>query len=66
MSEDGNRTSPQEPRFTILDLNYVSLYYEDFQAAIDFYTKVFEPAENVDDPFGVRIDVIYPLENPGS
>ena len=29
--------------FTIVDLNYVSLYYEDFQEAIAFYEAVFRP-----------------------
>ncbi|MCJ7537998.1 MAG: VOC family protein [Anaerolineales bacterium] len=48
MADNLNGTGPQEQRFTILDLNYVSLYYEDFRAAVDFYTRVFGPAENVD------------------
>jgi uncharacterized glyoxalase superfamily protein PhnB len=37
------------PPFTIIDLNFVSLYYENFQEAIDFYEKVFGPPENVDE-----------------
>jgi uncharacterized glyoxalase superfamily protein PhnB len=35
--------------FKIVDLNYVSLYYQDFQAAIDFYTEVLGTPENVDE-----------------
>jgi len=36
MSNDVNREDNQTPRFRIVDLNYVSLYYDDFQAAIEF------------------------------
>ena len=36
------------PPFAVVDLNFVSLYYEDFQEAIAFYEKVFGPPENVD------------------
>ena len=36
------------PDFKIIGLNYVSLYVKDYQAAIDFYTRVFGPPENVD------------------
>jgi uncharacterized glyoxalase superfamily protein PhnB len=39
----------KKDRFKIVDLNYVSLYYEDFQTAIDFYTEVFGAPENMDE-----------------
>ena len=39
----------QERMFNIVDLNYVSLYIEEFQAAIEFYTDVFGAPENVDE-----------------
>lgn len=35
--------------FTVVDLNYFSLYYEDFKDAIAFYEDVFGPPENVDE-----------------
>jgi uncharacterized glyoxalase superfamily protein PhnB len=38
-----------EAAYTIVDLNYVSLYYEDFQEAITFYENVFGSPENVDE-----------------
>jgi len=44
--------------FTVVDLNFVSLYYEDFEQAIAFYEKVFGPPENVDEEgsiFGWRM-----------
>jgi uncharacterized glyoxalase superfamily protein PhnB len=47
MSEAKNRPSSEEHRFTIIDLNYVSLYYKDFQGAIAFYEKVFGPPDDV-------------------
>lgn len=45
---------PEEARenskpYHIVDLNYVSLYIEDFQEALEFYGKVFGPPENADD-----------------
>jgi catechol 2,3-dioxygenase-like lactoylglutathione lyase family enzyme len=49
MAEAENRSGSEEQRFNIIDLNYVSLYYEDFQGAIAFYEKVFGPPENVDE-----------------
>ena len=49
MSEAENRSGSEEQRFNIVDLNYVSLYYEDFQGAIAFYEKVFGPPEQVDE-----------------
>jgi len=45
MSDDVEK----KDRFKIVDLNYVSLYYEDFQTAIDFYTEVLGSPENVDE-----------------
>ena len=33
--------------FTIVDLNYVSLYIHDYQAAVDFYKRVFGQADVV-------------------
>jgi predicted enzyme related to lactoylglutathione lyase len=38
-----------EAAYKIVDLNYVSLYYENFQEAIAFYKEVFGPPENVDE-----------------
>ena len=35
--------------FQIVGLNYVSLYIEDFAEALDFYERVFGPAENADE-----------------
>ena len=43
-----NRSGSEEQRFNIVDLNYVSLYYEDFHKAIAFYEKVFGPPDQVD------------------
>ena len=48
MSEAENRSGSEEQRFNIIDLNYVSLYYEDFHKAIAFYEKVFGPPDQVD------------------
>ena len=48
MSNDVNRDVNERPGFRIVDLNYVSLYYEDFKAAIEFYTKVLGDPETVD------------------
>jgi len=45
MSDDVEK----KDRFKIVDLNYVSLYYDDFQTAIDFYTQVFGAPENMDE-----------------
>jgi len=45
MSDD----TEKKKRFNIVDINYVSLYYENFQSAIDFYTEVLRSPENVDD-----------------
>ena len=49
MSDAENRSGSEEHRFNIVDLNYVSLYYEDFREAIAFYEKVFGPPEDVDE-----------------
>lgn len=35
--------------FNIVDINYISLCYKDFQTAIDFYTQVLGAPENVDE-----------------
>jgi catechol 2,3-dioxygenase-like lactoylglutathione lyase family enzyme len=47
MSNDAKQE--QQRKFKIVDLNYVSLYYEDFKAAIDFYSAVLGAPENVDE-----------------
>lgn len=39
--------------YEILDLNYVSLYIEDFSEAIEFYEQVFGPPETVDEAGGI-------------
>ncbi len=49
MSEAEDRSGSEEQRFNIVDLNYVSLYYEDIQGAIAFYENVFGPPEDVDE-----------------
>lgn len=49
MSDRGSRPDSGESGFEIVDLNYVSLYYEDFQEAITFYETVCGPPENVDE-----------------
>ncbi len=49
MSEAEDRSGSEEQRFNIVDLNYVSLYYEDFKEAIAFFKAVFGPPENVDE-----------------
>jgi uncharacterized glyoxalase superfamily protein PhnB len=49
MSDAESRSGSEEQRFTIVDLNYVSLYYKDFHKAIAFYEKVFGPPEQVDE-----------------
>lgn len=49
MAEVEDRLGGEEQRFNVVDLNYVSLYYEDFQGAIAFYEKVFGPPEIVDE-----------------
>src|SRR5678815_1527791 len=36
-----NSTSEDQKPYHIVDLNYMSLYIEDYQAAINFYTQVF-------------------------
>jgi uncharacterized glyoxalase superfamily protein PhnB len=55
-----NVDQPEKPMslFKVVDLNYFSLYYEDFQEAIAFYEKVFGPPENADEEgsiFGWRM-----------
>ena len=37
----------KEPRYNIVSLNYVSLYFHDYQAAIAFYTAVFGEPDSV-------------------
>jgi len=49
MSDKVNQSGNADYPYKIVDLNYVSLYYEDFQDAIAFYTDVFGPPENVDE-----------------
>ena len=43
----------QERNFTIIDLNYVSLYLLDFEAGIDFYSRVLGPPETVEKEAGI-------------
>ena len=49
MPDQGNKSSSSKPPFNVLDLNYFSLYYEDFQGGIAFYEDVFGPPENLDE-----------------
>ena len=35
--------------FTIIDLNYVSLYVHDYAQAVEFYSRVFGPPDSVDE-----------------
>jgi catechol 2,3-dioxygenase-like lactoylglutathione lyase family enzyme len=48
-SADPAQPPNDKQTFQIVGLNYVSLYIEDFAAAIDFYERVFGPAENADE-----------------
>ena len=41
--------------FTIVDLNFISLYYKDHQAAIAFYTTVFGPPDMLDEAGQMKI-----------
>ena len=39
-------TDPQpEPRFDLLGIHGATLYYEEYSAALDFYTRVFGPPD---------------------
>ena len=49
MPNQDEKSSSNRSSFTVLDLNYFSLYYEDFQEAIAFYEDVFGPPENLDE-----------------
>jgi uncharacterized glyoxalase superfamily protein PhnB len=50
MNADPVAPIPQNQRpYRIVNLNYVSLYIKDFQAALAFYSQVFGPPEDVDE-----------------
>jgi uncharacterized glyoxalase superfamily protein PhnB len=49
MPEKVDSSGSSKPPFTVVDLNFVSLYYEDFKEAIAFYEDMFGPPENVDE-----------------
>ena len=49
MPDKVNNSSRSEQPYNIVDLNYVSLYIEDFQEALTFYEQVFGPPENADE-----------------
>lgn len=40
--------------FTIVDLNYISLYIKDYEEAIAFYTKVFGEPETAPEDMALR------------
>ena len=42
-------SSHNQRPYRIVDLNYMSLYIEDYQAAIDFYTRVFGAPASIAD-----------------
>jgi len=45
-----NNNDPKaEPKFHIVDLNYISLYLKDFKSAVAFYTTVFGPPDESPD-----------------
>ena len=48
-TEKNEPSSPRGRPFQILDLNYVSLYIEDFAEALEFYEQVFGPPETADE-----------------
>ena len=53
--------SAQRP-YRIVDLNYVSLYLQDLEAAVGFYTQVFGPPDSVDAPrqtYGWRLGATW-------
>jgi uncharacterized glyoxalase superfamily protein PhnB len=49
MSDDVKKSSGSERPFKVVDLNYFSLYIEDFQKAIAIYEQVFGPPETADE-----------------
>ena len=48
-TEKNERSAPGSRPFHILDLNYVSLYIEDFTEAIGFYEQIFGAPETADE-----------------
>ena len=41
----------RSPKFNIVALNYVTMYIKDYEAAIQFYTHIFGPADNITESF---------------
>ena len=50
MNSDNESSQPRDQHaYKIVDLNYVSLYLEDFTEAIEFYSRVFGPPETAEE-----------------
>ena len=67
-----NFVDPQpEPRFDVFGIRGATLYYEDYSAAVDFYTAVFGPPGYVEGEFtrGWRVGdtwlTLFPAESDG-
>ena len=64
--------SPTRPSFRIVNLNYVSLYFQALADAVNFYTRIFGPPESVDqkqETYGWRMGstwlTLLPSRAPG-
>lgn len=45
MSSSTSKSSSKS--FTIVDLNFVSIYVKDYEKAVDYYSRVFGPAREL-------------------
>ena len=53
IQQNGGNSLTQQ--FSIVDLNYISLYYAEFDDAVDFYTAVFGPPGSAYDSEGSQM-----------